>query len=254
MKIGVQAYTVRDYCKTQDDIYVSLKKIKAMGFDMIQISGFGPHDVNTLDGWLKEIGIEVCSAHSPWDRFNDNSELLKMISEYKKLGCTEMGLGSKPDSFPNTHEGWTRFINKINSISKIIKDNGLVFGYHNHAFEFQKFNGICAMDRIIEECPDINIILDVFWVQTGGANPSAYIDKCKDRINLLHLKDFRIVNNNRQYAEIGQGNLDWDDIIPRCQKYGIPYAVIEQDGDFMVDPFDSLAVSREYLVDKGFWK
>ena len=57
----------------------------------------------------------------------------------------------------------------------------------------------------------------------------------------------------RQYAEIGQGNLDWQGIYSRCEKYGIPYAVIEQDADFLVNPFESLALSRKFLVDNGYW-
>jgi sugar phosphate isomerase/epimerase len=255
MKIGAQLYTVRDYCKNAEDIHATLKKIKAMGFDMIQISGFGPCDTDLLAGWIHEIGLEVCVTHNPWDRIADQNELKKLIEEHKKLGCTEIGLGMKPDIFQATHEGWTRFINKINNICKMVNDNGLTFGYHNHAFEFQKFNEVRVIDRLIEECPHLNFILDVFWVQTGGSNPSAYIEKLKGRIKVIHLKDYRIAaGSTRQFAEIGKGNLDWDDIIPRCEKNGIPYAVIEQDADFLVDPFDSLSQSREFLLRKGYWK
>ena len=37
MKIGVQMYTVRDYCKNEKEIEATLRRIKAMGFDLIQI-------------------------------------------------------------------------------------------------------------------------------------------------------------------------------------------------------------------------
>jgi sugar phosphate isomerase/epimerase len=80
------------------------------------------------------------------------------------------------------------------------------------------------------------------------------MDKLKDRIRILHLKDYRVTGRERQFAEIGQGNLDWPAIFARCEKYKIPYAVIEQDGDFLVDPFESLAMSREYLVKNGYMK
>jgi sugar phosphate isomerase/epimerase len=96
--------------------------------------------------------------------------------------------------------------------------------------------------------------LDVFWAQAGGVNPAEYIDKLKGRIKIIHFKDFRIQGRNRQFAEIGEGNLDWNDIVPRCERNGIPYAVIEQDANFLVGPFESLALSRKFLVDNKFWK
>ena len=254
MRIGVQLYTVRKYLKTPQEINSSLKRIRDLGFDMVQISGIGPCDVDALAGMLKDNGIEACGTHSPWERVSDTVELDKLIDEHKKLGCSQVGIGIIPNSYPNTCEGYTDFIKKINEVCDQTEKAGLGFGYHNHELEFQKFNGVCAIDRMIQECPKLEFTLDVFWVQAGGANPCDYIDKLKSRIRILHLKDYRVVGRQRQYAEIGQGNLDWNAIFSRCWQYGIPYAVIEQDADFLVDPFESLALSRKFLVENGFWK
>jgi len=254
MKIGVQMYTVRDHLKTEEQIESTLRKIKAIGYNMVQLSGLGPCDIDRLAGWIKELGMEVCGTHSPWDRITDPQELKKLIAEHKKLGASDIGMGIKPNTFPDSYEGYTDFIKKVNTICKIVNDNGLTFGYHNHDLEFQQFNGVRAIDRLVDECPDLRIILDVFWVQAGGANPSVYLDKLKGRIKIVHFKDYRIQGRARQFAEIGEGNLDWNDIIPRCKQNGIPYAVIEQDGDFLVNPFESLALSRKFLVENGYWK
>jgi len=252
MKLGVQMYTVRDYLKNETEIESSLRKIKAMGYDMVQLSGLGPCDNDRLAGWVRELGIEVCGTHSPWERVEDPAELKKLIGEHKKLGASDIGLGMKPGIFPDSYEGYTDFIKKINTICAAVKDSGMTFGYHNHELEFMKFNGIRAIDRLIEECPDLYIILDVFWVQAGGANPSEYLEKLKGRIKIVHFKDFRVQGRTRQFAEIGEGNLDWKDIIPRCVKNGIPYAVIEQDADFLVGPFESLATSRKFIAESGY--
>jgi sugar phosphate isomerase/epimerase len=255
MKIGAQMFTVREYTQNPKDIESTLRKLKAMGFDMVQISGFGPCDIDILAGWIKELGMEVCGTHSPWNRIADTDELKKLIDEHKKLGATEIGLGMKPIAiYPDTYEGYTEFIKKVNDICKMLKDNGMTFGYHNHELEFQKFNGIRAIDRIIEECPDLNFILDIFWAQAGGINPLTYLNKLKGRIKIVHLKDYRVIGRTRQFGEIGEGNFDWKEIIPCCEKIGIPYAVIEQDGDFLSNPFDSLALSRKYLLENGYWR
>ena len=252
MKIAAQLYNAREYCKTPADIEATLRRVKAIGFNVIQISGFGPCDPDLIAGWVKELGLEACVTHSPWPRMADPAELKKLIAEHRKLGCNIIGLGARPaDGFPNSYEGWTRFIKKASEITKLIKDEGLDFSYHNHDFEFQKWNGVTAIDRLIEEVPDLLFTLDTFWVQAGGASPRKYIKKLEGRIKVVHFKDFRIHNRERQFAEIGQGNLDWDEIIPVCNSTGITYAAIEQDADWLVDPFQSLAMSREFLLTKG---
>ena len=252
MKIAAQLYNCREYTKTPEAIEETLRKVKAMGFDVIQISGFGPCDPQLIADWVKEIGLEVCVTHTPWPRLADSTELKKVISEHKNMNCPIIGLGARPgDAYANTYEGWTGFIAKAKEITRQIKDAGLEFAYHNHDFEYEKWNGITAMDRLINEVPDMLFTLDVFWVQAGGANPLTYIKKLKGRIQVIHLKDFRITDRKRQYAEIGLGNLEWDEIIPLCESSGIACAAIEQDNDWLVDPFDSLAVSRKFLLEKG---
>jgi sugar phosphate isomerase/epimerase len=252
MKIGAQLYTVRDYTKTPEDIEATLRRIHAMGFEVIQISGFGPCDPNLLAGWVRELGLEVCVTHNPWARLDDPVELKKLAAEHKQLGCPQVGLGMKPDAFPNSYEGYTRFIKKLNDICRRLRDEGLTFGYHNHNFEFQKWNGVRAIDRMIEECPDLHFILDVFWVQAGGCSPAAYLEKLNGRITVVHFKDYRMSGWDRQFAEIGEGNLDWQDIVPRCEKLKIPYAVIEQDSNWLADPFESLALSKRFLETNSF--
>jgi len=252
MKIGVQMYTIRDYLKTPREIESSIKKIKEMGFDLVQLSGLGPIDTDQLAKILTDNGIEACGTHSPWESVAEPKALDKLIEEHKKLGCSQIGIGMKPDIFPDTYEGYTAFIKKANEICEQVRGGGLGFGYHNHELEFMKFDGVCAIDRLITECPKMEFTLDVFWVQAGGANPLEYMDKLKDKIRILHLKDYRISGRQRQFAEIGQGNLDWKGVFSRCEKYKIPYAVIEQDADFLVDPFESLALSKKFLVENGY--
>jgi sugar phosphate isomerase/epimerase len=255
MKIGVQMYTVRDYTKNEEDIEATLRRIKALGFDMVQISGIGPCGIDKLAGWMEELGITACGTHSPWERVADSAELKKLIEEHKKLKIPQIGIGKKPDIYPNSYEGYTRFIKKVNEICGQAKDAGLGFGYHNHNFEFEKWNGVCAMDRLINECPDLEFIVDFHWVQAGGANPCTYIEKIGSRQKIAHLKDYRMEGWERRFAEVGQGNLEWRNIFAGLEKHNVASAVIEQDAHFKTgDPFESLAISRKFLVEKGYWK
>ena len=250
MKIGAQLYTVREYTKTPEDIEKTLRRIKSIGFDVIQISGFGPCDPKLLAGWIKELNLDVCVTHMPWAKLEDPQQLDALIADHKLWGCDQIGLGSRPkDVFENTYEGYTKFIAEVKRISKQLGDAGLSFGYHNHDFEFERFHGELAMDRLINECPDLNFILDTFWVQAGGCDPVDYIRKVQGKMKVCHFKDYKIVDRTRRFAEIGQGNLNWDKIIDACRETSVPYIVIEQDADY-VDPFESLAISFDFLQKK----
>jgi sugar phosphate isomerase/epimerase len=47
-------------------------------------------------------------------------------------------------------------------------------------------------------------------------------------------------------APVGEGNLNWDGILPALDKAGTKWFIVEQD-DCRRDPFDCLASSFDYL-------
>ena len=42
MIAGLQLYTLREFCKTPQDIVDSLKRVKEIGYQFVQVSGVGP--------------------------------------------------------------------------------------------------------------------------------------------------------------------------------------------------------------------
>jgi sugar phosphate isomerase/epimerase len=55
-----------------------------------------------------------------------------------------------------------------------------------------------------------------------------------------------------QFAEVGEGNLDFKAIIDQALSSGAKYLLIEQDDQYGRSPFDCLATSRENLVRLGY--
>lgn len=43
MKLGAQMFTVREQCKTPEEIEIALEKIAQIGYRAVQVSGAGPH-------------------------------------------------------------------------------------------------------------------------------------------------------------------------------------------------------------------
>ncbi len=123
----------------------------------------------------------------------------------------------------------------------------MILGYHNHSLEFAKYGGMTILDFILNHAPDLAFELDTYWVQHGGGDPTAYCRKYAGRIPALHLKDYVIVHGKPDYAEIGNGNLDFHRIIQEAENGGTSLFIVEQDTT-PGDPFDSLRQSYQYLV------
>ena len=84
--------------------------------------------------------------------------------------------------------------------------------------------------------------------------PVKEIKKLAGRLPCVHFKDYGVVRGGDpqvQFAPIGDGNLDWDEIIAACKESGVKYALIEQDNSFGADPFECLKRSYDFLISKG---
>jgi len=70
-------------------------------------------------------------------------------------------------------------------------DHGLEFGYHNHNHEFQQPTTPTRPATTFAEAVEdhVHLQLDVGWVETGGANPTEYISRYKDKISSIHMKN-----------------------------------------------------------------
>ena len=125
------------------------------------------------------------------------------------------------------------------------------FAYHNHAFEFKKYNGRRVIDMLIDDTdPELfGFIMDTYWVQYGGGDPADFIKRLSGRMKVCHFKDYKINSENKpDFVEVGTGNLNLDECYRACRDSGVRYIVIEQD-TCDIDPRESMAISYKNLVD-----
>ena len=246
MTIAAQLYTVRDFTQTAVEIEKALRKVKAIGYNAVQVSKMGPIDPAHLKNLADEIGLRICVTHTPIERLKD--DLDAVIKEHQLWNCGYVGLGSMPQEYRSNKESFQAFIKETSEIAKKIADHGLQFVYHNHKFEFEKFDGITGMEILFNETnpKEFGFIIDTYWIQAGGADPVAWIKKVKGRMGVVHFKDMAIKDNEQIFAEIGEGNLDWPSIIKACRDTGVKWYAIEQD-KCLRDPFESLAISWKFL-------
>lgn len=244
--IAAQLYTLRDSLKTPADIGKTLRRVRKMGYPAIQISGLGPFDPQFMADLTRELDLTVCVTHVSPDRLLH--DLPAVVREHRLWNCEYVGIGSMPDAYRGSRDGVLRFARDFGAVGRELQAEGLKFVYHNHHFEFEKYDGVTGMDLLFDatDPKSFGFLLDTYWLQVAGADPVKWIRKAAGRVGPIHLKDVAVRGGATVYGEIGEGNLDWDGILAACRETGVEWYAVEED-DCPGDPFDSLARSLAYL-------
>ena len=249
MLVGAQLYTLRDFCKTPEELAETLKKVADIGYTAVQLSGTCDVDAAWLKTELDKNGLICPLTHTRADRLAD--ELAQVIDEHNTFGADYVGLGMYNFSKPEEGYTYANFVEKYLPIADRIKAAGKLFMYHNHAIEFIKEDGKLILEKIAEDfaADALGFTLDTYWVQAGGGDPAWWLEHLKGRIPCIHLKDF---GYGRVMLPIGEGNLNWARIFTAAEAGGAKYMFVEQDKCNDEDPFDCLRRSYDFLSSKGF--
>ncbi|WP_310833137.1 sugar phosphate isomerase/epimerase family protein [Paenibacillus pedocola] len=245
--IAAQMYTLREFTQTPEGLRAAFLKLKDIGYQAVQISGIGKIDPQLVKQYADEAGLTICATHVSWDRLVNDLEAL--AAEHKLWNCKYIGLGSLPGEYQDSQESYRTFARLASEIARTLqKEHGLQFIYHNHDFEFERVDGVTGIDVLVEEsdADALGFELDLYWVQAGGGSPVDWVRKVQDRMQVVHLKDMAVVDRKQVFAEIGEGNMNYEDIIKACRETGVEWYVVEQDV-CRRDPFESLAISLNYL-------
>jgi len=251
-QVAVQMYTLREFTKTSADFAESLRKCSDMGYRAVQLSAVGcmngdtpevsPEQAKTM---LDDAGIRAIATHRSWDALMGDTE--KEIAFHQAIACDFAAIGGIPGSYGRTLEGYRQFLADARPVIAKLKAAGIRFGHHNHAHEFQTFDGMWLEDVLIDEgAPDLMMELDLYWVEHAGVNCVRVLERCHGRVPVIHIKDKEVIAEGPVMCPIGEGNMDWPHILPACDEAGVEWIAIEQD-TCRRDPFDCLKSSYEYL-------
>lgn len=228
--IALQLYTVRDL--TAQDFVGTVKKVAEIGYDGVQLAGrpIGEADMKALFGSL---GLKVAGGHEPLELLQ--SELDNLIRIYKGLDGGHLVLPAIPWEWRQATDFGPLF-RTLNEIGKKCYENGIVFSYHNHEFEFQmKVGDKTFFDALYAETDPryVKAEIDVYWAYFAGFDPAKVIRKYAGRCPLIHLKDmpkdFTNMVRPARFAEVGEGQLDMKGILAACEESGVEWYIVEQD-------------------------
>jgi sugar phosphate isomerase/epimerase len=151
------------------------------------------------------------------------------------------------------------FIGHLNRAGKqLMEEGGIHLSYHNHAVDFSKINGETILQQIVDGTDERFVFFepDTHWLQAGGVDVLAWLEKCKGRMQYLHVKDYRVGSINydtvvethdKRFSQIGGGNLPWQEIVDTALACGVKAFIVEQDDTYGQDPYECVAQSYATL-------
>jgi sugar phosphate isomerase/epimerase len=280
-RIGVQSMMLKNEFEA-DGAFTTLKRLSELGFNAVELSQISMSEANVaeIDRARVEFGMETAAVSAalespvgaPGDSLTNDFD--KIVADCKRLDCRLVRIGMMPFSAMASKEALLDFCSRCNEMAARLAEQGIALYYHNHHIEFAKYDGKYILDIIRESAPLMKFELDVHWIHRGGKDPVSVLQDYAGLVDLVHLKDYRIGQlppngfealqagdfeafmeafvGVVQFAEVGEGNLDFKAIIDQSLTSGAKYLFIEQDNQYGRDPFDCLATSRDNLIALGY--
>lgn len=261
--------------------FETLRKVSAIGYNAVEISQIPmtPENVAELDRSRTELGMDIAALSvniegrkgMPVESLAENFE--KIVDDATRLNTSLLRIGMLPFGAMKSLDSVVEFAKQANGYAERLQEHGISLYYHNHHIEFAKFDGKYMLDIIAENSPAMGMEIDVHWVQRGGLDPVRTLEKYAGNTAMVHLKDYRIgqlpeaafgllekgdfpgfmaeFRNVVQFAEVGEGNLDFPSIIPAAISAGARYLLVEQDELYGRTVWDALQTSYDNLVAMG---
>lgn len=247
--LGLQIFTLRDAMTDEAAVAQAFAKMKALGYDEGQTAGWYGLSVAKYAELAKNAGISICGTHIA---FNDLvADVDKTLEDHDLLGTKNIGVGSMPLECRGSLDTVKKFVEEANVFAEKISKYGFKFTYHHHSFEFAKLGDERMIDVLVDglDPKTTSFVLDTYWIQHGGGSITSWMKKLAGRIDILHLKDMGIVFDGatKQFiTEVGNGNIDFDEVIKTAEEIGVSHYVVEQD-TCPGDPFESIKKSAEHI-------
>lgn len=255
--IALQLYSVREYAR--QDFLSALRKVADLGFTAVEPAGFWNVRPSEFKKIVNDLGMSICSAHSPWARTPQTlGEVMDLADD---LGLKTIVCGYGPDDFKDL-DAIKRTADNTNAMLSVLKRNGYELMQHNHYWEFQRIDGELKYSIYRKLCPEVKYQIDCYWSGAiGQEDPREMLKIFLDDTVSIHMKDGAWKNCGHiamknglldckiDLLPLGEGELPIPDLI-RLLPERIPNVIVELDY-CQVEMFEALRRSYDYLVSTG---
>jgi len=242
--IGLQLYTLRDL--TRDDLAGTLREVAAIGYQGVEFAGYGGLKAEELKSLLEETGLKAVGSHVPYERLLEAAD--EEIAYMKALGGRYIAVPYLAEGY-RKGEVWREVIRNIASLGERCRAEGIQLLYHNHHFEFlEHVDGRTILDDLFASVSSdaLQVELDACWAYAAGYDPVAYVRKYKDRLPLVHFKDYRPSEHGPLTVELGTGIVPLKEIAAAAADSVCEWLIVEQDV-CTNPPLDSVRTSYQWI-------
>ena len=279
--VGLQLMMLKDRIN-EKGMYEVLREVRELDIDAVEVSQVEMTDelIDDLVRGRADFGVETAAMSASiapgGNGFALETEFDRAVEACRKTGSRFLRIGMMPFTAMTSKAATEEWAASVEPYAARLAEQGITLCYHNHHVDLIQFEGERIFDIVRRVAPSLLFEVDLHWVQRGGMAQldmlEAYAGVCK----LIHVKDFRVAPmpadaveklqakeldmkdfygiflSLAQFAEVGQGNMNWPALLPAAQKAGAEYFLIEQDDTYGRDPIDSIRESREYLKSIGY--
>jgi sugar phosphate isomerase/epimerase len=247
-RIGIQLYTVRQ--QMLSDAKGTLAQLAKLGYQELESArspkghyyGLSAKEINQV---TRDLGMTLRSGHVHIDK-----DWQKTVDEAAESGQQYLICSSLPRP-GQTISNYQRVAEIFNQSAEACRKANLIFGYHNHEYEFEKNQGQVLYDVLLKQTdPDlVQMELDLGWVVVTGNDPVAYFEKYPNRFPLWHLKDMK--KDKAESTEFGKGRIQIARMFQQAKKSGLKYFFVEQE-EYAGPPMASVAHNIRYLKNMNY--
>ncbi|GHT53124.1 sugar phosphate isomerase [Bacteroidia bacterium] len=254
--IGLQMYSLRgsihDATVGIDSVIAIIGKagykyVESASYDDGKIYGMPPEEFKAK---IEAAGMTALSCHVGKNMEADMGPVWawwdKCIATHKAAGMKYIVVPSMPT--PDTLEGLQAYCDYFNGIGEKCAAAGLKFGYHNHAFEFEKVydDGTVMYDYMVQNTNPANVVfeLDVYWSQKGNRKAADLFKQYPGRFELLHVKDEKGLGRS--------GYMDFEELFNNIDS-STKYLIVEVE-KYDLPEMESVKASLDYLNESAFVK
>lgn len=254
-EIGLQLYTLRD--ELPKDVKGTLEKVAKAGYTTVETYGFSIKDQfwgltpKELKKILDDNGLKAVSGHYNLGSFlydGNTAELIAAIEAAKVLKNEFLTAPWIDEPFRRSIEDYKKIAARVNEAAKMCKKAGLKLAYHNHDFEFKKYDGVTGYEILLKET-DKDLVyfeLDLYWVVHSGNDPLKLFKENPGRFKMWHVKD-KDKNNNDLNTEVGSGTIDFKPFFSEAKQSGMVHFFVEQENNFASNSFNSIQTSCDFI-------
>lgn len=238
LKLGLASYTLRKF--NLDEVIAISKRL---GLTSVALKSMhmpleaSQEDIKTMAAKVRGAGLELYGAGVIYMK---TKEEVDAAFKYAGAAGLEMIVG-----VPN-HE-------LLPQVNELVKRTNIKLAIHNHGPGddlYSSPNDVYAkikdLDKRVGFCIDIGHVIRI------GQDPISMLEKYKDRLYDMHMKDMDKAQPEGKPVEIGRGVIDIPKVVKMLKKINYQGSVAfeyEKDGD---DPVPGLAESVGYV--KGIMK